>query len=130
MSEANAAATSHLRILQHQRRRPAPTVIEVSATYGIDRGERFQCGQVCGPSHSTDMGTPREALERATVTVDEAALILGITRTTTYESVRRGEIPARRFGRRVVVLRHELLRLLDSPPTSNELHQSEHRANA
>lgn len=91
MSEANAAATSHLRILQHQRRRPAPTVIEVSATYGIDRGERFQCGQVCGPSHSTDMGTPREALERATVTVDEAALILGIPerlRTNPCDAVR------------------------------------------
>ncbi len=52
---------------------------------------------------------------RATLTVDETATILGISRTTAYESVRRGEIPARRFGRRVVVLRHELERLLASP---------------
>lgn len=83
---------------------------------------------MCGSSHSTGMSTPHEPLERATFTVDEAALILGISRTTAYESVRRGEIPARRFGRRVVVLRHELLRLLDSPPPENE-HQVEHRAN-
>jgi excisionase family DNA binding protein len=53
---------------------------------------------------------------RATLTVDETAAILGISRTTAYESMRRGEIPARRFGRRVVVLRHELERLLTSPP--------------
>jgi excisionase family DNA binding protein len=52
---------------------------------------------------------------RATLTVEEAAALLGISRTTAYESVRRGEIPARRFGRRVVVLRHELERLIGLP---------------
>jgi excisionase family DNA binding protein len=52
---------------------------------------------------------------RATLTVEEAAALLGISRTTAYESVRRGEIPARRFGRRVVVLRHELEDLLGLP---------------
>ena len=51
---------------------------------------------------------------RATLTVTEAAKILGISRTTAYESVGRGEIPARRFGRRIVVVRSELERLLDS----------------
>ena len=50
---------------------------------------------------------------RATLTVTEAAKILGISRTTAYESVGRGEIPARRFGRRIVVVRSELERLLD-----------------
>ena len=53
--------------------------------------------------------------ERATYTVEEVAALLGISRTTAYESIRRGEIPARRFGRRVVVLRHELDRLLTEP---------------
>lgn len=52
---------------------------------------------------------------RATLTVEEAAALLGISRTTAYESVRRGEIPARRFGRRVVVLRHELEDLIGLP---------------
>ena len=46
--------------------------------------------------------------ERRTYSVDEAAKLLGISRTTAYECIHRGEIPARRFGRRVVVLRHEL----------------------
>ena len=61
------------------------------------------------------MSTFHDPPERATLTVDEAAAILGISRTTAYESVRRGEIPARRFGRRVVILRHELERLLGWP---------------
>lgn len=50
--------------------------------------------------------------ERRTYTVTEVADIVGISRSTAYECVRRGEIPARRFGRRIVVLRHELEQLL------------------
>ena len=64
------------------------------------------------------MSTFHDPPERATLTVDEAAAVLGISRTTAYESVRRGEIPARRFGRRVVILRHELERLLAWPDFS------------
>lgn len=50
--------------------------------------------------------------ERRTFTVAEVAGLVGISRSTAYECVRRGEIPSRRFGRRVVVLRHELEQLL------------------
>lgn len=59
--------------------------------------------------------------ERRTYTVTEVADIVGISRSTAYECVRRGEIPARRFGRRIVVLRHELERLLTTwaPPEPN-----------
>jgi excisionase family DNA binding protein len=55
-------------------------------------------------------------VERVTYTVSEVAAVLGISRTTAYECIHRGEIPARRFGRRVVVLRHELERLLGEAP--------------
>jgi excisionase family DNA binding protein len=44
-----------------------------------------------------------EHTHRSTYTVEEVARILGISRTTAYECVRRGEIRARRFGRRVVI---------------------------
>jgi excisionase family DNA binding protein len=45
-----------------------------------------------------------EALEgRLTVTVDEAATILGLGRSAAYEATRRGEIPSRRLGRRIVI---------------------------
>ena len=64
------------------------------------------------------MSTLHDPPECATLTVVEAAAILGISRTTAYQSVRRGEIPARRFGRRVVILRHELEQLLAWPDFS------------
>ncbi len=61
------------------------------------------------------MTRPDQIVERATYSVDEVAQLLGIARTTAYESIHRGEIPAVRFGRRIVVLRHALDGLLDAP---------------
>ncbi|MGH8923845.1 MAG: helix-turn-helix domain-containing protein [Acidimicrobiia bacterium] len=40
---------------------------------------------------------------RIMLTVEEAALLLGLGRTAAYEAARRGEIPSRRLGRRVIV---------------------------
>ena len=40
---------------------------------------------------------------RATVTVEEAAEVLGISRGLAYELVRRGELPSLRLGHRVVI---------------------------
>ncbi|HUZ48781.1 MAG TPA: helix-turn-helix domain-containing protein [Candidatus Dormibacteraeota bacterium] len=51
--------------------------------------------------------------ERATVTVNEAARILGIGRAAAYEGVRAGRIPSIRISpRRIVVPRAALDRLL------------------
>ena len=46
------------------------------------------------------------------LTVAEAAEILGIGRTTAYEAARRVEIPSLRLGRRVLVPKRTLSRLL------------------
>jgi excisionase family DNA binding protein len=43
--------------------------------------------------------------ERLTLTVEEAASVLGVSRALGYELVRRGEIPSLRLGRRIVVPR-------------------------
>ena len=51
-------------------------------------------------------------MERQTVTVEEAAQFLGISRSTAYEAVRRGELPVIRIGRRYVVPRQALERML------------------
>jgi excisionase family DNA binding protein len=40
---------------------------------------------------------------RATITVEEAAAILGIGRSAAYEAARRGQLPTRRLGRRLLV---------------------------
>lgn len=51
-------------------------------------------------------------MERSTMTVEEAAVVLGISRTTAYECVRRGELRALRLGRRLVVPRMVVDQLL------------------
>ena len=40
---------------------------------------------------------------RATITVEEAASLLGIGRSAAYEAARRGQLPTRRLGRRLCV---------------------------
>ena len=51
---------------------------------------------------------------RSTLTVEEAAEILGLSRAFTYEAVNRGEIPSIRIGRRILVPKVALERLLNS----------------
>ena len=51
-------------------------------------------------------------IERQTLTVEEAARVLGISRSSAYEAVRRGELPTVRIGRRYVVPRVALERML------------------
>jgi excisionase family DNA binding protein len=51
--------------------------------------------------------------DRLTWTITEAAQLLGISRATAYEAAHRGELPVRLIGRRVLVPRAALLRLLE-----------------
>ena len=51
--------------------------------------------------------------DRLTLTVEEAAGLLGISRNLAYELVARKELPSLRLGRRVLVPRQALDRLLD-----------------
>lgn len=46
---------------------------------------------------------PDERREALTITVEQAGRLLGISRALAYELVRRGELPALRLGRRLVV---------------------------
>lgn len=50
---------------------------------------------------------------RATLSVEEAAGILGISRALAYTLVTKGDIPSLRLGRRIVVPRKALDELLD-----------------
>lgn len=52
------------------------------------------------------------------LTVTEAAGILGISRAFAYELVARGELPAVKLGRRIVVPKRALASLLDIGPGS------------
>ena len=56
---------------------------------------------------------PRLPDDRLTWTIAEAARLLGIGRATAYEAAHRGELPICVIGRRMMVPRAALLRLLD-----------------
>ena len=49
---------------------------------------------------------------RKTYTITEAAALLGVGKSAAYEAARRGEIPVIRIGRRLVVPKAALQRLL------------------
>ncbi len=56
-----------------------------------------------------------KVMQRQTCTVEEAAEVLGISRTSAYDLIRRGVFPAPtiKLGRRIVVPARPLQRLLD-----------------
>lgn len=53
-------------------------------------------------------------MERLTVTVTEAAEILGVSRTSAYELVRAGTLPSVRLGRRILIRRTTVEELVGS----------------
>ncbi len=55
---------------------------------------------------------------RTTVSVEEAARVLGLGRSAAYEAARRGQLPTRRIGRRLFVPVPALLDWLGVPPVA------------
>ena len=50
--------------------------------------------------------------EPLTLSVEQAARLLGVSRGVAYEAARSGQLPTIRLGRRVLVPRAQLLRML------------------
>jgi excisionase family DNA binding protein len=68
---------------------------------------------------SNVMHEPYSRPNRATMTVPEAAAVLGISESATYDAAARGELPAVKIGRRVLIVRDSLMDMLhDSPSTA------------
>jgi len=63
-------------------------------------------------------GGKKEAdqLRRLTLSIEETARLLGISRGLAYEMARRGKLPVIRFGRRFLVPKKALERLLSIEP--------------
>jgi len=57
--------------------------------------------------------------ERVTFTVEETAKLLGIGRQLAYDRVKTGEIPVVKIGRRLLVPRRALEKLLEEPRPLN-----------
>ena len=56
--------------------------------------------------------------ERLALSVEEAGALLGISRDLAYDLVNRGDLPSVRLGRRLVVPRRALERLVDEIGTT------------
>lgn len=54
-----------------------------------------------------------EFKDKLTITVEEAAVMLGISRSLAYELVRRGILPHLRLARRIVISRRAVERMID-----------------
>jgi excisionase family DNA binding protein len=55
---------------------------------------------------------------RVTVSVEEAGRVLGLGRSAAYEAARRGQLPTRKLGRRLLVPVPALLDWLGVPPVA------------
>jgi excisionase family DNA binding protein len=62
-------------------------------------------------------GNEAKRMERLTLTVEQAAQLLGISRGLAYALARCGKLPVVRLGRRLLVPRRALERMLDQPST-------------
>ena len=87
------------------------------ATYWVDEPAALREALVLATfnffEHAMRVPVPGEVEEkRLTLTVEEAAKVLGISRAFAYEAVRRGEVPSIRIGRRILVPKAALDRLL------------------
>lgn len=67
----------------------------------------------------------RTDVVQMTMTVSEAARVLGISRSSAYECVRRGELRAVRLGRRLVVPRSAVTELLEGLQAESLGHEPE-----
>jgi excisionase family DNA binding protein len=56
---------------------------------------------------------PETAIERQTMSIEEAARLLGIGRNNAYLAARNGEIPIIKIGKRILVLKEPLKRMLE-----------------
>ena len=62
--------------------------------------------------------TPIESAQRRVLSIEEAGRLLGLSRAAAYAHAKAGTIPVIRLGRRVLVPKAALERLLEGPAPS------------
>ena len=53
---------------------------------------------------------------REGLSVDEACHVAGIGKSSMFDLLKAGAVPARRFGRRIIILRSDLMAWMDALP--------------
>jgi excisionase family DNA binding protein len=79
--------------------------------------QEFQRQAMMGPKDKsqplTSVSEPIVESKKLTYSVGEAAGLLGLSRPAAYQAIRRKQIPSIRFGRRIIIPRHALEKMLD-----------------
>ena len=70
---------------------------------------------IAAPAPKRESFDPLPGITKPTLTVDEAAGLLGVSAWSVYASIRAGEFPALRVGRRLLVPTHALRRWMAEP---------------
>ncbi len=63
---------------------------------------------------SSDISMPKSQSNKLVLTIEEIANLLGLSRSSTYEAVRKGQIPSIRIGKRIIIPRTALIKILSS----------------
>jgi excisionase family DNA binding protein len=69
------------------------------------------------------LNTVENMPQRLCIPVPEAARLLSISRNYAYELVRRGELPATRFGKRILIPRALLEKRIEQEANRERTHQ-------
>lgn len=87
-----------------------------------DAQERIEAEQleIAGRSPTEEAEPFQPPPQRLTLTVEEAAATLGLSRASAYEAVRRGQIPHIRIGSRILVPRSQLEKMLDADSSTTD----------
>ncbi|WP_043615256.1 helix-turn-helix domain-containing protein [Nonomuraea candida] len=64
--------------------------------------------------------TTTQLSDRPTMSVAEAAAVLGLHRDAAYDAVRRGDLPSIRIGRKILIPTAKLASMLGLPYASEE----------
>lgn len=110
--EANRATASYA----PNGPRAAQRQVEVSTPRPVARDREGRNAMTPGQREADGFRVDRRQA-RLTITVTEAADLLGISKTLAYALIRRREIPCIRLGRRVVVPRRALEEMVGSLPS-------------
>jgi excisionase family DNA binding protein len=74
------------------------------------------CGCQAGKMENVNMNEQTSEFQREGLSIPEACTVAGLGRTSIYDAIAAGNLPARKFGKRTIILRGDLNNFLAALP--------------
>ncbi len=130
MKELEISGTDNNHLTENEERQleEGLTILARIIAKAILRETSFLGGPPCekhrdSAVHPYQVTTAGKSDEPLALSVKAAAKILGVSRNSAYEAIRTGQIPSLRFGKRIVVPRAALNKML----LQTDTYKAEHR---